>query len=231
MVVALIWLAHLTMPTEPASSARSRAAVLRVRPTLERELAAQSLEWGAQSYLRIFKTERKLELWLRRSEGTCALFKSYDICSMSGSLGPKEREGDRQAPEGIYRFGPEAMNPWSSYHLSFNVRYPNRLDRQLGRTGGLIMVHGNCVSIGCFAMQDGPIEEIYALLEASFLAGQTSVRVDIFPFHLTQRNLDLYVDSPWRELWLDLSAIYQMFEVTHRVPRVMIREKRYRLED
>jgi murein L,D-transpeptidase YafK len=134
------------------SSARSRAAVQKTAPTLSRDLAAAGLTLGSPVFLRIIKDEAVLEAWVERKGRRFALFRTYPICAFSGDLGPKEKTGDLQAPEGAYFVPPEHMNPWSTFHLSFDLGYPNALDRSLGRTGKYLMVHGDCVSIGCYAM-------------------------------------------------------------------------------
>ena len=136
------------------------------------ELAAQGLELGAPVYVRIFKLEAQMEVWLSRSDGTYQLFRSYDMCNYSGDLGPKIQEGDKQAPEGYYVVTSKKMNPNSKYHLSFNIGYPNKFDRAHGRTGSALMVHGGCLSKGCYAITDEAIEELYILAREAFNRGQ-----------------------------------------------------------
>ena len=102
-------------------------------------------------------------------DGQYALLKTYPICRWSGDLGPKKKEGDRQAPEGFYTITPGQMNPNSNYYLAFNTGYPNAYDRAWGRTGSELMVHGDCSSRGCYAMTDEQIQEIYALARDSLL--------------------------------------------------------------
>ena len=122
--------------------------------------------------VRLFKQEAELEVWKQDRSGRFALLKTYPICSWSGDLGPKVREGDRQAPEGFYNISPAQMNPQSAYYLSFNTGYPNAYDRSLGHTGSELMVHGYCSSRGCYAMTDEKIAEIYSLGRESFFGGQ-----------------------------------------------------------
>ena len=129
------------------------------RDSLRSSLEEKPLPVGAHIFIRIFKLERELELWARQGS-RFELIRIYPICYFSGQLGPKLREGDEQTPEGFYFVTPEQLNPNSRFHLSFNIGYPNRYDRAHGRTGAAIMVHGNCVSIGCFAMTDPIIEEL-----------------------------------------------------------------------
>ena len=119
------------------------------RDKLREDLVAAGFTLGDPAHIRIFKAEKRLEVWMRRGDGRYAMFRGYDICKFSGGLGPKLREGDRQAPEGFYRVARAQLNPTSRHHLSFNLGFPNAYDRQLGRTGSALMVHGGCTSIGC----------------------------------------------------------------------------------
>ncbi|WHI53155.1 L,D-transpeptidase family protein [Microbulbifer sp. MLAF003] len=138
------------------------------------ELTAQNLEYGAPIFIRIFKGSSTLELWMESNDGRFKLFKEYEICAYSGDLGPKEQEGDLQSPEGFYFVNAGRLNPWSQFHLSFNLGYPNKYDRMQGRTGSALMVHGDCVSIGCYAMTDTNINEIYTLATEALKGGSRS---------------------------------------------------------
>lgn len=158
---------------------------------------------------------------------TFTLFKGYPICAWSGNLGPKEKEGDGQSPEGFYFVPPDAMNPNSQFHLSFNLGFPNAYDRAHGRTGSFLMVHGDCVSIGCYAMTDKAIEEIYVLAEAAHTGGQSYFRVHIFPFRMTDENMSAHDASPWIDYWRNLKAGYDAFEDTRIPPNVRVENKNY----
>jgi hypothetical protein len=119
----------------------------------------------------------------------CFLSRSFRICTYGfRGLGPKIRQGDGKAPEGFYRVAPEQMNPASNFHLAFNLGYPNRFDRHYGRTGSALMVHGSCVSIGCYAMTDNGIEEIYALADAAFRNGQSGLPGPYLPLSDDRRQ-------------------------------------------
>ena len=214
----------------PPRTSRSRAAVSRVKNRLARECDSLGLSCGAPVFLRIFKETRELEVWVQ-ADSTFVLFKNYDICYFSGELGPKVQQGDMQAPEGFYKVGPRQMNPASRYHLSFNLGYPNAYDRAHGRTGGALMVHGNCVSIGCFAMTDAKIEEIYALTEAALRAGQPFFHVHSFPFRMTDTRMKEAVGSKWYPFWQNLKKGYEYFERHRRPPEVAVRRKRYTVEE
>jgi murein L,D-transpeptidase YafK len=137
------------------------------------------------------------------------------------------REGDGQAPEGFYAVAPEAMNPASRYHLSFNLGFPNAYDRARGRTGSFLMVHGACVSVGCVAMTDAGIEEIWTLMQAAFDGGQASVPVHIFPFPMTPENLQQHAGSENAEFWQVLAPAWDAFETSRRVADVTVRRGDY----
>lgn len=210
------------LPTSP----RSREVVARVSPTLGRELEEKGLRLGSPIFIRIFKQERQLELWVRGRE-RFELFRSYRIAAMSGTLGPKRREGDLQAPEGFYFVTPSRMNPHSRFHLSFDLGYPNAYDRAHDRSGSALMVHGSNVSIGCYAMTDPVIEEIYTLAEAALRGGQTFFRVHCFPFRMTADNLQRQRDSEWFDFWQNLKSGYDWFEEHAHPPDVRVKERRY----
>jgi murein L,D-transpeptidase YafK len=146
---------------------------------------------------------------------------------MSGELGPKLAEGDGQTPEGFYEVNPRGLNPKSHYHLAFNIGYPNAYDRAHGRTGSFIMVHGSRVSIGCFAMTNDSIEQIYCLVEAALERGQAAVPIHCFPFRMTAERMALALESPWFGFWTQLHEGYIAFEATRFPPVMAVRRKRY----
>ncbi len=215
--------------SEPPSTRRSRRAIRRVRPALSRALQERRLRFGAPIFIRIFKENKELEVWVERGE-RFVLFKTYRICTYSGRLGPKLRTGDQQAPEGFYFVNAGRMNPASTFHLSFNLGYPNRYDRAHGRTGSALMVHGNCVSIGCYAMTDERIEEIFALADAALRGGQPFFRVHVFPFRMTAEKVRRQRASPNYRFWLNLKEGYDHFETHRRPPNVEVRNRRYVFE-
>ena len=198
-------------------------------PTLQDRLEARGFRFGAPAFIRIFKKEEVLEVWLLKDNGEYALFLDYPICIYSGELGPKTREGDKQSPEGFYTVGREAMNPNSKYHLSFNLGYPNAYDRAHGYSGSLLMVHGKCVSIGCYAMGDRQIEEIYTLVGAALQRGQPFVRVHAFPFRMTDANLAAYSEHRWYDFWRMLKPGYDYFERYHQPPEIDVIGGQYAL--
>lgn len=223
----------LAAPTIPAadvpSTDRSRDAVARVRPALERDVEAAGSRFGAPIFIRIFKDEKELELWVEH-DGEFRRFRTYDISTYSGRLGPKLREGDRQAPEGFYFVNAGRMNPASRFHLSFDLGYPNAFDRHHGRTGNALMVHGSCVSVGCYAMTDRRIEEIWALADAALRGGQPFFRVHVFPFRMTADAMRDRASSRWAGFWRNLKQGYDAFERTRRPPNVVVRDGRYAFE-
>ena len=194
--------------------------------TLEERLADLSAKIGDAVFIRIFKKESLLEVWIR-SDTEYEHLKDYAICAYSGDLGPKLKEGDRQAPEGFYKVKKHQLNPNSKFHLSFNLGYPNAYDRAHKRTGSFLMVHGNCVSIGCYAMTNAKIEEIYALVEGALKKGQKYVQVHVYPFRMTEENMALYSNNKWYDFWVNLKEGYDYFETEKIPPFVKVKNKSY----
>lgn len=177
--------------------------------------------------VRIFKKEAELEVWKKGRDGQYALLKTYPICRWSGQLGPKIREGDRQAPEGFYTVTPDLMNPNSAYYLSFNIGFPNQFDRQHGRTGAHLMVHGSCSSAGCYAMTDEAIAEVYALAREAFAGGQRGFQVQAYPFRMTPENLAKVRYDPNIAFWRNLKEGNDHFEIARTEPRYEVCGRQY----
>ncbi len=177
--------------------------------------------------LRIFKEESQLEVWKVNQDGQYALLNTYPICRWSGALGPKKKEGDRQAPEGFYTISRGQMNPNSNYYLAFNTGYPNAFDRAWGRTGSELMVHGDCSSRGCYAMTDAQIQEIYALAREAFFGGQKEFQLQAYPFRMTALNMAKHRNNPNFAFWKEIKQGYDAFEATHQAPTVGVCEMRY----
>ncbi len=215
-----------SLPTTPKADYLMSQAM----PRVQKELARKGLRLGQPVFIRIFKLSKQLELWMY-NRGKFRLFKTYPICNYSGYVGPKLAEGDWQSPEGFYTVSGEQMNPKSRFHLSFNIGYPNQYDVAWNRTGSAIMIHGRCVSQGCFAMGNKQIEEIYLLAYQAFLQGQEQFSVHIFPFRMTRTNLAKYRYSPWYKFWSNLATGYNAFEETHQVPTISTAGSRYVFED
>ena len=178
-------------------------------------------------FIRLFKEESELEVWKLRSDGRYHHLKTYPICNWSGDLGPKVKQGDKQAPEGFYSVPRTMMNPNSQFHLAFNLGFPNAYDRANKRTGDFLMVHGKCKSAGCYAMTDALIEEIYALSRESFIGGQDAIPVHAFPFRMTDANMERHKTKEWIGFWKGLKEGYDYFETTRLPPTVAVCEKKY----
>lgn len=177
--------------------------------------------------VRIFKMESELEVWKVDSSGKYALLKTFPMCRWSGKLGPKTKEGDRQAPEGFYNVTAGMLNPKSQFYLSFNLGYPNKLESALGYTGEALMVHGACSSSGCYALTDQGVGEIYAIVQRALNAGQPGVQVQAFPFRMTPENLVAHRDDPNMPFWRNIREGYDIFEATHAPPTVGACSRRY----
>lgn len=215
-------------PQVVAAYAPSTAALPREEPPPLTPMpdAPGDFQKGDAAFVRIFKKEATLELWLRKG-GRFALYRSFPICAFSGRLGPKVKQGDRQSPEGFYSVSARQLNPKSAYHLAFNVGFPNAYDRQNKRSGSALMVHGDCKSVGCYAMTNRGIEEIYGFVEAALRNGQREVPVHIFPFRMTQSNIDSETKAgffsngeygQWADFWQNLKEGHDLFEQTRQPP-------------
>ena len=198
-----------------------------VPPKLISDMVAKDMDLNSPILVRLFKQEAELEVWKQDRSGRFALLKTYPICRWSGDLGPKVREGDRQAPEGFYNISPAQMNPQSAYYLSFNTGYPNAFDKALGRTGSQLMVHGDCSSRGCYAMTDEQIAEIYSLGRESFFGGQRAFQLQAYPFKMTPINMAKHRNNPNMPFWKMIKEGYDHFEVTRQEPKVDFCEKKY----
>jgi len=212
---------------QPHARADEAAAEKPLPSIVEAALIMKEIVPEAPVYIRVFKEESELEVWKARPNGRYALVKTFPICNWGGTLGPKRMTGDLMSPEGFYGVTPGAMKPDSKYHLAFNIGYPNALDRALGRTGGYIMVHGDCKSVGCFAMSDKYIEEIYAFARDAFNAGETFIPVHVFPFRMSAENMKRHTDNPARDTWKPLKEAYDDFARTREPPKIGMCGRRY----
>lgn len=198
----------------------------RARKKLRNRLAEADLVLGQPAFIRIFKQEAELEVWLRDPQGF-RLLHTYPICKSSGFLGPKLQEGDKQSPEGFYAITKRQLNPGSRHYRAFNIGFPNEFDRAHGRTGSALMVHGGCSSVGCYAMTDVGIGEIYRVVERALMAGQKRVPVHIFPFRMTRENINRHPTGKWTGFWENLKTGHDLFEATQQPPRTGACGKRY----
>src|SRR3981189_1253700 len=213
--------------SDDISLANNAKANQRVPPKLVADMAAKDMDLQSPMLVRLFKQEAELEVWKQDRSGRFALLKSYPICRWSGDLGPKVREGDRQAPEGFYSISPGQMNPQSAYYLSFNTGYPNAFDKALGRSGSQLMVHGDCSSRGCYAMTDEQIAQIYSLGRESFFGGQRAFQLQAYPFKMTPLNMAKHRNNQNMPFWKMIKEGCDHFEVTRQEPKVDFCEKKY----
>lgn len=197
---------------------------------LDERLALKGLTLGSPIYVRIYKVESELELWMLKGD-QFVLLDTYPICHWSGTLGPKQREGDAQAPEGVYTVSQRQMRLRGRWQKAFNLGFPNPLDQIHSRTGSFILVHGGCSSVGCFAMTNPVIDEIYRIARAALSGPQERFHVHVFPFRMTAANMARYHDPEWREFWTNLKEVHDTFERTHRLPRIGICEQRYLVDE
>jgi murein L,D-transpeptidase YafK len=191
------------------------------------ELDTKNMAKESPILIRIFKEESELEVWKVDKSGRFALLHTYPICRWSGELGPKIEEGDRQAPEGFYTVTSDLMNPNSHYHLAVNTGFPNAYDRANGRSGASVMIHGDCASVGCYAMTDEQITEIYSLAREAFFGGQRSLQIQAYPFRMTPLNMARHRNSPHLAFWKVLKEGYDHFEVSRKEPKVAVCDKHY----
>ena len=230
-LIVRFWRLALVLAAALVLSACQESGIPKDQKPVPAKLTAKmeqlNMSLRAPIYIRAFKESSEFEIWKQQSDGRYALLETYSICKWSGKLGPKIKEGDRQAPEGFYTITPAQMNPKSSYYLSFNIGFPNAFDRALGRTGSNLMVHGACSSAGCYSMTDEAAGEIYALARDAFLGGQRSFEVHLYPFRMTPENMAKHRNDPNFDFWVMLKEGNDNFEVTRKVPVVQVCGKRY----
>ena len=211
-----------------AGCATDPLAKLRPIPqNMHDKLAQHGLNVGSDVFVRIFKEEKQLELWLENPYGKYTHVKTYPICNMSGELGPKLKEGDRQAPEGFYMVSQKQLNPRSQYHLSINVGYPNQYDSEYQRTGKHLMIHGGCSSRGCYAITNPAVNELFVFAYEAFKNGQKQIPIHIFPFKMDADNLAKHAHNQWAPFWRNLSQGYHYFKKTKTIPHIGVKNKKY----
>ncbi|MEQ4675933.1 murein L,D-transpeptidase family protein [Providencia vermicola] len=178
-------------------------------------------------FIQIFKQEGVLELYQKAPSGKYTLSKTYPICKFSGGLGPKKIEGDLKSPEGFYQITAEQLNPNSRYYRSINIGFPNEFDKAQGYSGSYLMIHGSCVSVGCYAMTDKYMGEIYQTVETALLNGQSTINVNIYPFKMTKENMLRYRNSSHYTFWKQLQPAYEYFNQTGRLAQVSVNSGKY----
>lgn len=190
---------------------------------LKSDIKKKGISEKFELFIRVFKESKLVEVWLKsNSESEYKLFKSYDICASSGRLGPKRSQGDGQVPEGFYTIA--VFNPYSSYHLSLGLSYPNASDRIKGKgnLGGDIMIHGSCVTIGCLPLTDTYIKEVYILAVEAKNNGQQNIPVHIFPTKMNDKGMLFLseLNTDLLDFWKNLKLGYDYFENNKRVPKI-----------
>lgn len=211
------------------SLTRDAAAYQITYPKLKKALSEKDIIIDEiEIYLRAFKSEEKLEVWIKeKSDLKFQLFKSYDFCKSSGKLGPKRKEGDYQIPEGLYHIS--VFNPTSNFHLSLGINYPNESDKILSdpeHPGNHIYIHGGCMTIGCIPITNPSIKELYTFCSIAKNGGQAQIPVHIFPFKMNQQNISKFskTHSKHRIFWSSISPFYTSFEKQQTLPTFSILE-------
>lgn len=203
----------------------------KVQHPLSDKIVAEMHKKGMETYspisIRIFKEEGVLEIWKAKTTNRFDKIAEYKICAWSGRLGPKVKEGDRQAPEGFYNLTPAHLNPNSNYYLAINTGFPNKFDQANKRNGSNLMIHGACSSSGCYSMTDAQVLEIYAFARDAFKGGQKTVQLQAYPFRMTAENMARHRNSEHYDFWKMLKVGYDNFEVTKRPPEVGVCDKKY----
>jgi len=206
----------------------------RKEDTLMKQFREKNLTWPARYvYIRSFKYDSQLEVWVRNSrEERYKLFKSYKVCALAGTLGPKRMSGDYQVPEGFYYIN--EFKPRSEYHLSLGLNYPNASDRILSdssQPGGDIYIHGSCVTTGCIPITDAQIEELYILAAHAKDLGEDFIPVHIFPVNFNNaRSVDylnkyLQTFAEYTPFAKSMRSAFYYFEKYREVPFVMVNGK------
>lgn len=199
--------------------------------SLKKQFEQKKLQWPpSEVYIRSFKYDKQLEVWIKsKDKETFKLFKSYKVCMQSGSTGPKRFEGDYQVPEGFYYIN--EFNPNSNYHLALGLNYPNASDKILSdslRPGNNIYIHGNCVSTGCIAISDEPIEELYVLTSIAKDNGQDFIPVHVFPVKYNNKKSFEYLalatkeNQPLQKFAITLKEAFDYFEEKKKLPVIIV---------
>lgn len=215
--IALFFAMLFCMPMITACSASEQAPEA---PVVKQQLL------GSPVYIQIFKEERKLELYAKMGN-EFRLVNTFPICNFSGGLGPKRREGDFKSPEGFYSVDVRNLKPNSKYYRAINIGFPNDYDKAQGYSGAYLMIHGECKSIGCYAMTNTYMDEIYRYVEAAFAYGQAQVNISIYPFRMTEQNLQRHRSSNYINFWRQLKPGYDYFVKNRQPPMVNVSNGQY----
>ncbi|MEG3110260.1 MULTISPECIES: peptidoglycan meso-diaminopimelic acid protein amidase [Pantoea] len=218
--IALLF-AMILMPA--LSMAMTPEPVQQLAP-VNKELKKQLL--GTPVYIQIFKEERTLELY-GKIGNEYRLLDTYRICNFSGGLGPKRRQGDFKSPEGFYNVKLNQLKPDSRFYRAINIGFPNQYDRDQGYNGNYLMIHGDCKSIGCYAMTNAYMDEIFNYVDAALRNGQPEVSISIYPFRMTESNMQRHRYSTYANFWRELQPGYAYFDKYHQPPTVNVTSGKY----
>ncbi len=196
-----------------------RKALFQPATPVETRLAHGGFKLGQPTLIRIYKEEAVLEVWMQRAQRFEKVF-TFPICKWSGALGPKLQEGDGQSPEGYYYASAKQLLPSSRHHRAINTGFPNSYDASLGRTGTVLMIHGSCSSIGCYAMTDPAIDDIYRIVEAALQKGQGEIPLHLYPFRMNEDNLARNSNHKWSSFWRNLAEGDALFAASGLPPPV-----------
>ena len=233
VIFALLMLPQETFKQKQLKFIRVKDAYSEKENTVKNYFLHKNLNYqGFHMFLRGFKRERIVEVWVKENGASrYSLLTQFDFCSMSGNLGPKRKEGDRQIPEGIYYIN--HFNPQSNFHLSLGLNYPNESDKVLSDRripGSTIYIHGNCVTIGCIPVSDDKIKELYILALESANNGQPKIPVHIFPTRLSRESLKDLENENREDIsligfWKNLESVFTDFEISKTVREVKINDQ------
>ena len=192
-----------------------------------KDTATAGLNTQAPVLIRIIKEDRQLELWKISKSNVYEKIKTFDICAISGELGPKKKQGDRQGPEGFYDITPGQLNPYSAEYLSINTGYPNARDRAHGYSGSALMIHGGCSSAGCYAITDSSMEELYASVRDAMKSGKNKIQLQIYPFRMTGWRMYTERKNPNYNFWSELKLGWDYFDSKHMPIPVNVKDGKY----
>jgi murein L,D-transpeptidase YafK len=224
----------LFIPLIAAANAASKSwhpeSVAAREAELAQEFAVKGLKLGSPVFIRVYKQTSEMELWVQQGP-RYVHFKTYGICRWSGFLGPKFYEGDRQSPEGLYRITTSDLIVNRRWDRAMNINFPNSFDSMNGRGGSGILIHGGCGSIGCFAVQNESVEDVYGAVRAALKGGQAYVPVLALPFRFTSLAPEKEDTLQMSEFWADLRRADLLFERDKIPPAAWICDGRYLFAD
>ena len=234
LFIAITGFAQPSFIEQQKSSSKMSEVFNRTEDSVKKQFKKQNLNWPPEAmYVRSFKYDKQLEVWVKvDSSDQYKLFKTYKVCMQSGSMGPKRMEGDYQVPEGFYYIN--EFKPNSNYHLSLGLNYPNASDRILSdanRPGNNIYIHGNCVSTGCIAIQDGPIEELYVIASNARAYGQEFIPVHVFSVRYNNKKSFEFLNTSIKDNYYlqafnkNMKQVFDHFEAKKQLPIILVNKR------